>query len=133
MCLSICSNLIWFFFCSCAIYCVMKMLKLLLTSSAYANIVQVTQQKQSSPEEQNRAITLQNTVLTTSEYKTKSTATLLAKQHYQKVFRIYCTVGKLICGSYLAACISDTRSDLHHIPSSSGTHMCSWRGYFCLQ
>ncbi|KAL5475916.1 hypothetical protein EMCRGX_G025794 [Ephydatia muelleri] len=69
----------------CAIYCVMKMLKLLLTSSAYANIIQVSQQKQSSPEEQSRAVTLQNTVLTTAEYKTKSTATLLAKQHYQKL------------------------------------------------
>ena len=66
----------------------MKMLKLLLTSSAYANIIQVSQQKQSSPEEQSRAVTLQNTVLTTAEYKTKSTATLLAKQHYQKVFHV---------------------------------------------
>ena len=74
--------------CSCAISCIMKVLKLLLTSSAYAYIVQVSQQKQSSQEEQARAITLQNTLqtlLTTAEYKTKSTASLLAKQCYQKV------------------------------------------------
>ena len=87
---------------------VLKSLKLLLAASGYACIVHVAQDIKTGgatvSEERHRAATiLQNTltqVINTSEHRLKLTATVLAKQHFDKV-----CAGVHVCSVCACVCV----------------------------
>ena len=80
-------------FCRSAMMTVMKMLRLLLTASAYACIMEVVQDmkvKQVSEERHKAATVLQTAlqhIIPITDQRLKLTSTMLARQHWEKVRR----------------------------------------------